>query len=486
MVLLTLDKPYTVHARSIDRNVTGQSPSNYKLSLRNAIKCNDHHYIRATLVSAKIPSTFYQIDSKNNSFTVGFNRPTFVLGQQYSNLVVQDPEYKPLAGTATLTSGSTIVATTSDLRASIVNNRIKFAEQILVVASVSSTQITLASAFSGSSASGQSISTPYTRNDYERTVKITIAKGNYDINTLLAEIKTKLNSACTTAGNFTSFRTFFRSQDPTAQLYKDDLADAGGQADYTKDYVLSTPQFDWYYSTSLNKVRLFRTDTGGKMALGKWDIQTEGVKLGMALGFNHITAQQLRDLNLDQSVKTSVENSLHYRETTLTEYNDFTILNPTNSATYLAGDKRRNQYGHSVLSVNCVNMFANDSVYLRISNVPSNAYDTLYGGLTNVMAVIPMYSGSSTENFYSPSNVISTVVGSAGVSELDVRLTDAFGEELDFNGVENEFMLVFEAFADGTRPDKPPEQNFAERNAVNQFRNLHRNIAQRSSVLENR
>jgi hypothetical protein len=102
------------------------------------------------------------------------------------------------------------------------------------------------------------------------------------------------------------------------------------------------------------------------------------------------------------------------------------------------------------------------------------------------MAVIPMYSGSSTENFYSPSNVISTVVGSAGVSELDVRLTDAFGEELDFNGVENEFMLAFEAFADGTRPDKPPEQNFAERNAVNQFRNLHRNIAQRSSVLENR
>ena len=57
MVLLTLDKPYTVHARSIDRNGTGQSPSNYKLSLRNAIKCNDDHYIRATLVSAKVPST---------------------------------------------------------------------------------------------------------------------------------------------------------------------------------------------------------------------------------------------------------------------------------------------------------------------------------------------------------------------------------------------------------------------------------------------
>jgi hypothetical protein len=302
----------------------------------------------------------------------------------------------------------------------------------------------------------------------------------------MAEVKTKLNEACTASGNITSFRTFFRSQDTTSQLYKDDLADAGGQADYTKDYVLQTPQFEWYYSISLNKIRLFRTDTGGKMVLGKFDIQTGGVKLGMALGFNHITAQQLRDLNLSSSVKTSVENSVHYRETTLTEYNDFTILNPTNSATYLDGDKRKNQYGHSVLSANCVNMFANDSVYLRIANLPANAYETLYGGLTNVMAVIPMYSGSSTENFYSPSNVISTNVGSSGVSELDVRLTDAFGEELDFNGVENEFMLMFEAFADGTRPDKPPEKNFAERNFVNQFHNIHRNVSQRSSVLQNR
>jgi hypothetical protein len=107
------------------------------------------------------------------------------------------------------------------------------------------------------------------------------------------------------------FRTFFRSQDTTSQIYKDDLAEAGaGVADsYTKDYVVSTPQFDWYYSIGLNKIRLFRSDTGGKMVLGKFDIQTGGVKLGMALGFNHITAQQLRDLKLDASVKTSVENS---------------------------------------------------------------------------------------------------------------------------------------------------------------------------------
>jgi hypothetical protein len=47
-------------------------------------------------------------------------------------------------------------------------------------------------------------------------------------------------------------------------------------------------------------------------------------------------------------------------------------------------------------------------------------------------------------------------------------------------------MLMFEAFADGTRPDKPPEQNFAERNFVNQFHNIHRNVSQRLSVMQNR
>ena len=75
MVLLTLDKPYTVHARSIDRNGTGQSPSNYKLSLRNAIKCNDDHYIRATLVSAKVPSTFTRLTRRTTRSRSGSTAP---------------------------------------------------------------------------------------------------------------------------------------------------------------------------------------------------------------------------------------------------------------------------------------------------------------------------------------------------------------------------------------------------------------------------
>ena len=72
MVRLTRNKPYTLHARSLDR-ITG-TPSDYKLNLRDPITCADDHHIKATFVSCTMPSTFYQIDAKNNQFTVRFNQ----------------------------------------------------------------------------------------------------------------------------------------------------------------------------------------------------------------------------------------------------------------------------------------------------------------------------------------------------------------------------------------------------------------------------
>jgi hypothetical protein len=406
MVNLTLDKPYTVHARSIDRMGEGHTPGAYKLVLRDPITCSSTQYMKATLVSAKIPSTFYQIDRRNNTFTVGFSRSSFAIYAQYIDLAVVSPE------------------------ASRPN-----------------------------------------RGDYEREVAVTILQGNYNIEELLTEVKTKLNAACTDAHAAEPFRTFKRSNDTTSTLFAEDTTDAG-EGSSAIPHVVSAPQYDWEYSKTLNKMRLYLVDAGGKMALGKWDIQTMGVKLGMALGFNHVSAQMLKQYDLPASVKTSVENSVHYRETTLTEFNDFTILTPTSSVAY----------GHTVNSVNCVNMFANDSVYIRITNLPSNAYETLYGAQTNVMAVIPMYSGSASENFHSPSNPTSTNIGSMGVSELDIKMTDAMGVEIDFNGVEHDLQLVFEAFANGTRADKPPDANWAEKNARSTFASAHRDVSRRHAA----
>ena len=53
MVRLTRNKPYTLHARSLDR-ITG-TPSDYKLNLRDPITCADDHHIKATFVSCTAP-----------------------------------------------------------------------------------------------------------------------------------------------------------------------------------------------------------------------------------------------------------------------------------------------------------------------------------------------------------------------------------------------------------------------------------------------
>ena len=416
MVKLTLDRPYTVHARSLDRTGSELTPSQYKLVLRDSITCADSMYMIATMISAKVPSTFYQIDSKNNKFTVGFNRSTFSLFAKYTDLAVVDP----IAGKTT-------------------------------------------------------------RADYERELTITIQKGNYDIESLLAEIKKKLNTACTDAHATEPFRTFMRSNTLSSDLAKDDIADSG-VADDSKPHRISAPQFHYEYNKHLNKVRLYRTDPGGRMALGKFDIQTQGVKLGMALGFNHITAQQLKLLaGADPKQTTSTENSVHFRETTDTEWYDFTIPNK-DSPTVTVGGTVLNTYGHAIYSQNCVNMFANDSVYIHINNLPSNAYTTLSGTSSTVMAVIPMYSGSSSENFHTPSNPTSTNIGSMTVSELDIKVTDAMGQLIDFNGVEHEFQLLFEAFENGTRSDKPDDPNYGAMNFRNAFSNIHTNASQRHAA----
>ena len=405
MVHLTLDRPYTVHARSIDRSGSELTPSQYKLVLRDPITCDDSKYMIATLISAKIPSTFYQIDSKNNQFTVTFNEPTHSIIAKHLDVGVVDP-----------------------------------------------------------------IGGKSTRAEYKREITVTIQKGNYNIEDLLAEIKTKLNTACTTAHTTENFRTFMRSNTVTDTVAVEDIADSQ-VADDSKPYRDTAPQFDWTYNKHLNKMKLYRTDAGGKMVLGKFDVKTNGVKLGMALGFNHVSAQQIKMLGATGNNTTSRELSVHYRELpdTTTEYYDFAFPRTVGSP-------------HAVYSLNCVNMFANDDVYLHISNLPSNAFTTLSQASTTVMGVIPMYSGSNSENFHTPSNPTSTNIGSMIVSELDIKMTDAMGQLVDFNGGEHSFQLLFEAFENGTRSDKPDDPNYTQKNIRNAFENIHRHAAQRHAA----
>jgi hypothetical protein len=411
MVKLSLDRPYTVHARSMDRSGDGSTPSRYKLILRDPIRCDDDKYMVATLVSATVPSSFYLVDARNRTLTLRFNQPDF-------------PEYA------------------------------KYAD------------IAVTAALSGKT----------TRADYARTVNVTLKQGNYSIEELMAEIKTKCNAACATAHASEAFRTFKRSASGT--LFDEDTSDAG-EASSTTAHVVSQPAFGFTYDKALNKIRLHRTDSGGKMLLGQFQLRTNSTKLIHALGFTHVTALTLKQLGLSSSVRTSDTISWHYRMvgssgSTETEYNGFEIATASTTDT---------SYGNAVYSANCVNVYANDSVFLHIVNFPANAFTTLAQASSTVLGVIPMYAGAGSETFHAPSEPTSCNIGSMLVSEIDVRLTDAEGLEIDFQGLEHEFQLRFQVYEKGTGAHfRPPDTSFRERNAAHQFANVHAAAMERAAA----
>jgi hypothetical protein len=404
MVKIHKNRSYTVHGRSLDRSNDLDTPSNFTLTLSDSIQAAaTSQYLKASLLCANIPSSFYQIDKKNRNFTVGFNRPGFRVLQPYLDIAVELPEDgKP------------------------------------------------------------------TRRDYEREITVTIQKGNYNIEALLSEIKIKLNEACAVAHAAENFRTFYRGSDMTSAIAAEDFEDVGGIGYAHKQLVLC-PVFDWTYNKQLNKMKLFRSDLAGKLIGGKWDIQTTGRKLSFCLGFSHVTEQMIRRLKVSETIQTTIENSVHYRETTDTEYNDFTIPTLANST----------KFGHAVYSSNTVNMFHNDSVYFR-TNLPANGMESLSGGTSNILSIIPITSGQSAENFYIPQTLTSsTIDGTNSVSQLSIRLTDASGELIDFEGGEISFSILFECFDNNTYADKPSEPNFAQSNESNKFSNVHQNTISR-------
>jgi hypothetical protein len=179
MVRVTKNRSYTVHARSLDRQNPDDTSSNFSLTLTDPIEtASSTQYLKASLLNANVPSSFYQIDTKNRVFKVGFNRPTFAVLQPYLDVAVTEPSHGRL-----------------------------------------------------------------TRRDYEQEVTVSISKGNYDIESLLSEIKLKLNAACTAAHAALDMRTFFRTSNPFSVLAQEDYADSKSDV-IGIGQVISCPQFD--------------------------------------------------------------------------------------------------------------------------------------------------------------------------------------------------------------------------------------------------
>jgi hypothetical protein len=406
MVRISKSRSYSIHARSLDRNNPSDTPSSFSLTLADPLQTvHAGQYMKASLLSACIPSSFYQIGERDRYFTVGFNRPDFSVLKPYLSLPVVFPDGgKP------------------------------------------------------------------TRADYEREVVVKISKGNYSIEELLVEIKVKLNAACASAHATRGFRTFIRTDDMASAMAIEDMTDAALVHVGTQQ-IIGAPQFDWTYNKQLNKMKLYRTDTGGKVVGGKWDIQTTGRRLGFCLGFSHVTAQMIKQLGVSSSITTTVENSFHYRESPSdTEYNDFAILKLADG-----------NYGHAVYSTNTINMYHDDQVFMH-STLPSNGMETLSGTSTSILAIIPMTSGSGTENFYIPTSPTSTTIdGASSLSQMSFRFTDAQGHLIDFEGGELSFSILFECFDKGSYSDKPPDQMHTIANEANKFGNIHQNAFSRHS-----
>jgi hypothetical protein len=195
----------------MDRVGVGVTPSSYKLVLNDPISCDNHHYMKCTLVSAKVPSTFYTVDSRNKKLTLEFNNFTdFSYMKQYADLGVDDP-----------VTGKT------------------------------------------------------TRSDYKRTVSVTLQEGNYNIEELMAQVKVKVNAACAEAHLVEPFRTFMRGEGVGNALHIEDMADAypvnTTPVLTTDSHIESAPEFHWTYSKTLNKIRMYRHDVGGRIhEFGQW------------------------------------------------------------------------------------------------------------------------------------------------------------------------------------------------------------------------
>ena len=77
MVRLTKNRSYTVHGRSLDRSNDLDTPSNFTLTLNDAIQTmHAGQYMKASMLSCTSPNSCYKIGTQTRTIVFGFNRPT--------------------------------------------------------------------------------------------------------------------------------------------------------------------------------------------------------------------------------------------------------------------------------------------------------------------------------------------------------------------------------------------------------------------------
>lgn len=92
-----------------------------------------------------------------------------------------------------------------------------------------------------------------------------------------------------------------------------------------------------------------------------------------------------------------------------------------------------------VIPSNVTNLSGADEIHLHCAQLRTdNMSSTDFGPLSpsDVIAVIPIEAGFGAKQFYQPPNPITSYLNNTNITSLEIELTDARGEYLNFNGVD--------------------------------------------------
>ena len=192
------------------------------------------------------------------------------------------------------------------------------------------------------------------------------------------------------------------------------------------------------YDDQQNRFTFRRGDGGGLFQTGGFQISSGSNRLAIVLGLPHLVTQQQLTTSDFYSAGVLIESINKYKPSGISEIID----NP-----------EENKYRlHYAVSYNCVNVHAEDTVYIRAQNLRVNGVETFDGNQQNLLAKVPLSVGGNGIEFHEPLAPFICDLGNgsgSGVDRLRILLTDGQRQEIDFQGVNHSMTILFTIYKKG-------------------------------------
>ena len=192
------------------------------------------------------------------------------------------------------------------------------------------------------------------------------------------------------------------------------------------------------YDDHQNRFVFRRGDSGGLFQTGGFQISSGSNRLAIVLGLPHLVTQQQLTTSDFYSAGVLIESINKYKPSGISEIID----NPEELKYRL----------HYAVSYNCVNVHAEDTVYIRAQNLRVNGVETFDGNQQNLLAKVPLSVGGNGIEFHEPLAPFICDLGNgsgSGVDRLRILLTDGQRQEIDFQGVNHSMTILFTIYKKG-------------------------------------